>query len=133
IDPGEVAGETCVFDDGPPPLEAIAMTDAELLAVDRDDFFDLVFAGESAGHKALAYLARALVFQLRLSNFRLREVVAASRGEVERAARAREQAIEAAVTDRVMTSDAAAGLVETNEPAESCAACLATVLRRMRR
>ncbi len=132
FDAGEVFGETSLFDRQPAPFAAIARTDAELFELDRSTLLELAQSGATAGQKALAYAARALVMQVRLANFRLREVVARGRGEQDEALRAREQALEAAASDRRVT-DGDDRLVRSARPEESCAACLATLLRRMRR
>lgn len=139
LDPGDLLGETSVFDELPPPFEAVAVADTELFAIDRAKFRLLVLSGGTAGQKALGCAASVLVMQLRLANFRLRELVASQRGEIRRALRAREQALEAVAAGRTHiglgaeSEDSAHELVRTSDPDQSCAACLTTLLRQLGR
>lgn len=68
---------------------AIMETDAEIFTLGRENLLDHFDRGHPVARKVVSHLARQVVRQLRLLNFRLREHVALKRGELDRAHTAR--------------------------------------------
>lgn len=137
FEPGEILGEPSVFDENPWCASAIAERDTQVFMLPRAALRVLLLSGQSASAKILECLTQTLVRQLRVANYRLREAVALSKGEVDRAHVAHEQSVQASRAEReaLLAAERAGGesgvraLVRTDDPNDALAACLATFLR----
>ena len=131
-DAGSVLAAASVFERGAHATTAVALEDGVCLSFPRDDIVDLVLSGQRVAPRILGVLTLALVRQLRVANARLREAVALSKGEVESAHLAREQALEAAREEREALLASSTGDVPdvvVTDPERAPAACLTAILR----
>jgi CRP-like cAMP-binding protein len=69
--PGEIFGEIALLDGRPRTADAVAMTDCELLAIDRRDFLDFI----ETHAKAALKLIELLCGRIRLANEHFEEVL----------------------------------------------------------
>jgi ATP-binding cassette subfamily B protein len=131
-DAGSVLAAESVFDVGAHPMSAVALEEGAALVIARDRLVDLIVSGQRIARRILSVLTQALMRQLRLANYRLREAVAMNKGELERAHAAREQALEAAREEReALLASSSGGVppVVVAEPEQAAAACLTALLR----
>jgi ABC-type bacteriocin/lantibiotic exporter with double-glycine peptidase domain/CRP-like cAMP-binding protein len=135
VKPGELLGEVGFFDLGVRTAGCVAIEPSVVFRLRHDALRPLLEAGDPVAFKVLRHLVHAVVHNLRVSNLRLREALALSRGEHETAFRAREQARE---LERVREAEPPASgdrlpFCAPEEPHLSGAACLTAILHRLGR
>jgi ABC-type bacteriocin/lantibiotic exporter with double-glycine peptidase domain/CRP-like cAMP-binding protein len=137
IKPGDLIGEVGYFDAGVRSAGCVAIEPSTVFTIRNDTLTQLVEAGSEVAWKVLRHLTHAVVRNLRISNLRLREALARSRGEHEAAFRAREEARLLAGAREPALLDEDAGdrlpLVRAREPHLAGPACVTALLVRLGR